>query len=725
MENAHRQPAVFNEGRRDGLLEILWRRKWAIIGSTLVFIAGAVAYLLVARPTYRAQCSLYVRLTGPNIVNSDQPGGVQPSAVKTNLYTQREVLRSTEILSLKAPEFRRLETFARADDVVQKLKDKLVVDIGDKDELVTISYETPVREDAPVIVNGIVDAYRRFHSEEGQHVADKLQTILMGQRQTTQKDLDEKSQQMVAFKRSHGVLDYDGEKSDVNRERLSSLLKALTDATSDRINAQLAYNEAAKAVADDPQKMVAVEEMKNRGGMKIISKEDADLLRTEMFQWQARLQDTEQQYLAEHPRVRSMRRRVEQLSIAYVAAAGSRLEAAQQRERDLQGTYDEQNKRAIDRSADATEYGRMKSEVDRLEKLLSTIESEITKINLAQAAESALKINVLEPATIPDARYRPQWKTTLAIAAAVGLMVGILLAALRDWSDPRLHSMDDIRASLGLPVLGAVPLMSDALAPAVRGQQILIEPAGEVAEAYRSLRTSIKFGTPAGHSKTMVITSPNSGDGKTTLASNLAIALAQVGKRVLVVDADLRRPGQHEIFGAENSVGLADVLERDAAPEAAVQKTTIDGLEIMPAGPMPENPSEILNGQKFIDLLDSLADRYDHVVIDSPPTLPVTDARIIAASCDVTIMAIRADQSDRRLCQLARSGLLGVGANLIGVVINRVRGGNASYGYVADRPYLAAAPALPAGESSAKPPSNEAADIGGSRPPPFNRSGRA
>lgn len=717
---------MFNEGRRDGLLEILWRRKLSIIGSVLLFVAGALVYLLLTPPVYRAQCSLYVRLIGPNIVNSDQTGGVQPAPVKANLYTQREVLRSTEILSLKAAEFRRLETFARADDVVQKLKDKLVIDIGDKDELVTVAYDTPVKEDAPVIVNGIVDAYRRFHSDEGQHVADKLQGILLGQRLQTRKDLNEKSQEMIAFKRSHGVLDYDGEKGDLNRERLSSLLKALTEATSDRINAQLAYNEAAKTVADDPEKVASVEEMKSRGGMKVISKEDTDLLRSEMFQWQARLQDLEQQYLAEHPRVRSMRRRVEQLTIAYVAAAGSRLETAQQRERDLQSTYDEQNKKAIDRSADAAEYGRMKSDVDRLEKLLSTIESEITKINLTQAAESALKINVLEPARTPDGTYPPRRKaTTLAIAAAMGLLFGILLAALRDWSDPRLHSVDDIRASLGLPVLGAVPQMADSLAPAVRGQQILLEPSGEVAEAYRALRTSIKFGTPAGHNKTMVITSPNAGDGKTTLASNLAIALAQVGKRVLIMDADLRRPGQHEIFGAENGVGLADVLERDATSDSIIQKTTIDGLDIMPAGPMPENPSEILNGQKFIDLLDSLADRYDHVVIDSPPTLPVTDARIIAASCDVTIMALRADQSDRRLAQLARSGLMGVGANLIGVVINRVRGSNAAYGYVSDRAYLVAVPAIPiASQSNTNIANPGGAESGAGTQPPFNRTGR-
>ncbi len=127
----------------------------------------------------------------------------------------------------------------------------------------------------------------------------------------------------------------------------------------------------------------------------------------------------------------------------------------------------------------------------------------------------------------------------------LGLIAGLGLACVRDWLDPRLRSVDEIKAVLGMPILGMVPRMPENLAPAVRGQKLLLDPGSEAAEAYRALRTAIKFGVPEGRAKTILITSPTSGDGKTTVASNLAIGLAQVGKRVLLLDCDLRHPRQH------------------------------------------------------------------------------------------------------------------------------------------------------------------------------------
>jgi uncharacterized protein involved in exopolysaccharide biosynthesis len=165
-------------GRRGGLLEILWRQKGLILATVFVAgIAGAL-YLLLATPTYRSKARLYVRTVGPNVMASDGAGGVQPAPVKSNLYTQVEVIRSTEILSLAAPGFRKLQTFRDADSVVEELKNRLVVDVGDKDELLTVAYDTPYREEAPKIVNGIVEAFRRYHTDEGESTAKKLQSIL-------------------------------------------------------------------------------------------------------------------------------------------------------------------------------------------------------------------------------------------------------------------------------------------------------------------------------------------------------------------------------------------------------------------------------------------------------------------------------------------------------------------------------------------------------------------
>jgi capsular exopolysaccharide synthesis family protein len=261
----------------------------------------------------------------------------------------------------------------------------------------------------------------------------------------------------------------------------------------------------------------------------------------------------------------------------------------------------------------------------------------------------------------------------------LGLIFGLGLACVRDWLDPRLRTAEEIKAVLGMPILGMVPRMPENLAPAVRGQKLLLDPSSEAAEAYRALRTAIKFGVPDGRSKTILITSPSSGDGKTTVASNLAIALAQVGKRVLLLDCDLRHPRQHETFGIENHSGLADVLAHDLTTAEVAHKTVVPNLEIIPAGPTPENPADLLNTPRFIEIIEELTDRYDHVIVDTPPVMAVTDARIVAASCDVSVLVLRADRADRKLSEMARDGLISVGANVIGLVMNYVAPGAGVY----------------------------------------------
>jgi len=203
----------------------------------------------------------------------------------------------------------------------------------------------------------------------------------------------------------------------------------------------------------------------------------------------------------------------------------------------------------------------------------------------------------------------------------------------------------------------------------------------DVAEAYRTIRTAVYFGVPHGTAKTLLVTSPAPGDGKTTLASNLAIAMAQAGNKILLVDADFRKPMQHKIFELDKKIGLSTVLAGEADLAHAIHKTEVNGLEVLPCGPIPANPSEILNSQMFADVLSELVGRYDHVVIDSPPVMPVTDSRILAASCDCTILALRAEKSTRKSAVYARDTLRSVGSRILGVVVNDVPRKKGIYGY--------------------------------------------
>jgi capsular exopolysaccharide synthesis family protein len=255
------------------------------------------------------------------------------------------------------------------------------------------------------------------------------------------------------------------------------------------------------------------------------------------------------------------------------------------------------------------------------------------------------------------------------------------LALLREFTDQRLRSADDVKHALQLPILGVVPHIQDARTPSTRGLTLHNEPMSDVAEAYRTVRTSVYFGVPQGSVKTLLVTSPAPGDGKTTLASNLAVAMAQAGNRILLLDADFRKPMQHKIHEITTKIGLSSVLAGEATLDQAIHHSRVQGLDVLPCGPIPANPSEILNSQMFADTLDELCDKYDLILLDSPPVMPVTDARILAASADATVLALRAEKSTRKGAIYARDVLRSVGSRLLGVVINDVPRRKGVYGY--------------------------------------------
>jgi capsular exopolysaccharide synthesis family protein len=258
----------------------------------------------------------------------------------------------------------------------------------------------------------------------------------------------------------------------------------------------------------------------------------------------------------------------------------------------------------------------------------------------------------------------------LAIGLLAGLLLGSGLGFMHDWFDDRFRTVDEMRSATGLKLLGIVPKMPHGLAPAIVGQQSLLEPMSAVAEACRMIRTAIHFGAAKDRRRSLLITSASSGEGKSTLASNLAITMAQSGKRVLLIDADLRLPTQHNIFGVDNDCGLSSLLQGQIRIEEAIESTEINGLELLPSGPQVHNPAEMLNSPVFSELLDMLFDRYDQIIVDSAPVVGIADSRIVAACCDVTILVLRGGTSTRRMNEMARQGLTSVGALVLGMVIN-------------------------------------------------------
>jgi capsular exopolysaccharide synthesis family protein len=272
---------------------------------------------------------------------------------------------------------------------------------------------------------------------------------------------------------------------------------------------------------------------------------------------------------------------------------------------------------------------------------------------------------------------------TMLIGTCGGLFAGFLLAYLLELGDKSFRSSQDITQELGLRVIGHVPNIVPVEDPGgVDGRLCtVLKPRSATAEAFRGIRNALYFCTRGERHKVIQVTSPDPADGKSTLACNLAVVIAQSGKKVLLVDADFRRPRVHEVFNASDAEGLSSVITGRAELGDAVQESDVANLSLLVCGPKPDNPSELLTLPRFETLLDALREKFDYVVIDSPPMLAVSDPSAVAARVDGVILAVRIRKNGRRSAQQAAQMLQQIGANIVGIVVNGVSATSGGYYY--------------------------------------------
>ncbi|MBW3614733.1 MAG: polysaccharide biosynthesis tyrosine autokinase [Actinobacteria bacterium] len=299
--------------------------------------------------------------------------------------------------------------------------------------------------------------------------------------------------------------------------------------------------------------------------------------------------------------------------------------------------------------------------------------------------DAALKsggAQLVTPAVAPTTPIRPTPRRNAVVALAVGLMLGVGLAFLREYLDDSLKGKEDIeRAASGVPVLGFIPELKTWKDPKAAFLVSLTDPHSHATEAYRSLRTSVQFLGLDRSIKIVQMTSPSQAEGKSTTIANLAVGLANAGQRVVLVDADLRRPRIHQFFGLGNDVGFTSILLGDATLSAAIQHVPqVSRLYLLASGPIPPNPSEMLASKRTGELLRALAEHADVVLIDCPPVLPVTDATVLGHRVDATLLVVNAAKTKQAQLRRAVELLGQVEAPLAGVVVNGVAD-SAAYGY--------------------------------------------
>ena len=338
----------------------------------------------------------------------------------------------------------------------------------------------------------------------------------------------------------------------------------------------------------------------------------------------------------------------------------------------------------------------------------STLQAKLDQLKTALSSTAGRGRLVVSTAPTPETPVSPTPVRDATIALAAGLFLGLAVAFLRDYTDDTLRTKEDLdRTTGGVPVLGIIPAITEWRDRKTALLESVSHPNSPASEAYRGLRTAIEFVGVEQKLDIIHMTSSTSGEGKTTTSANLAVTLARAGKRVILIDCDLRRPRLHQFFGLDNSVGFTSVILGSSRIEDALQPVPgVPGLLIMASGPPPPNPSELLSTKTVRSKLDALARSSDYVVIDSPPLLPVSDSVIISSLADVTLLVVTARTTARRSLLRSIEMLRQVDAPLEGLVFNGVHsegtyGYGYGYGYKAYGNYSAYAPSG-AGSSSGK-----------------------
>jgi capsular exopolysaccharide synthesis family protein len=676
-------------------------RGWWLIG--LGIAAGvATAYVYCKRTTtlYAATAKIFLSDSSPHVTE-----GGSTMVQAGFLEAQMAAIRSLPVMERAAAEVdaKSMRSFRGAKDVPSALQAAVTVEPDLRAEtIMLLTIETPDADEGARALNGLIKAYaEEAGSDRRASVEGELDVLTRNQADAV-KEVAAAQAAVKSFRLRNPSLNLSAGQSTLDKQA-EEVADAITKLQSDQETARSTVDEAEAALASPTATVAYAQAHPPALGSGAAPDAYAATI-TQLAEATARLQQDEAQFGSGYYRLADDRNLVDKVQARLPEAATARVQdRLLQARRSLKDGADrlaELNKKSDvlkakidDANAKSTDYAALDMTLKAKQAQQAELDKQIRDLRITEQVGS-MTVKVIDAARPTPTPVWPKWNQSLAVGGVAGLVLGIAGAFLLAGVDSTLRSADDAVEELGLPVLGAIPHIRGGgksgagLKPSDRARAVHLAPATPAAEAYRTIRTALYFGvnspaprrTTGGGPRRVLITSPLPGDGKSTFASNLAIAMAQSGRRVVLVDADLRRPtqaGNHDM--RPTSATLADVFAGRVHLSKLVRPTTVDKLFLLACGASP-GPAELLTSPLFGKMLDSLNRACDVVVIDSPPVLPVADARILAVGCDATILVLRSGKSSRRTARQARDSLLSVGACLVGTVVNDVARAAKTYG---------------------------------------------
>ncbi|MBV9945882.1 MAG: polysaccharide biosynthesis tyrosine autokinase [Myxococcales bacterium] len=407
-----------------------------------------------------------------------------------------------------------------------------------------------------------------------------------------------------------------------------------------------------------------------------------------------------------HPLVKSLSERIDRTRAQLLGEVRNiqdgverDLAVLQHQEAGEQALFEASRRRAVELNMKEIEYHRLDRTREENEKVFDLLTNKMKEADLARMMR-VNNIRIVDPAEDPGGPIRPRVAVNVAVGALAGLILGLGLVWVRALLDTSVKSPDDVEEYLGVPFLGLLPAVEEATKLRVRprrhsslpppgngaaGHHVELvcheHPLSGIAEAARSIRTNLMFMNPDRPYRRLLVSSAAPMEGKTTVACSIAVALAQGGQRVCIIDCDLRRPRIHRIFDRSGDAGVTNVIVGEATVDEVAKPTVVQNLWAIPAGPVPPRPADMLHSERFRRFLDDLSERFDRIVIDSPPVAAVTDSAILSTIADGTVFIVRAGKTSKHLARQGMRILRDVDARVAGAVLNAVNLSNREYGY--------------------------------------------
>ena len=669
---------------------ILWRRLWVILLFTFLAAAGGWLFVRNVTPLYKSVAKVYVDRTGPTLVRrTDDPDML----LKTDNFrrTQAEMIKSLSVIAKikDNPSLKASGTLDGIDNPIGYVRQGLETRVGE-DDLLYISFEGKSPDTASRITNAVVEAYLDFIAEQRHSTTTEILKILEREKEKQDADFSDRLKKLTDFRMANGdIATADHGSSNPILTQLLQYSDALSRARLNLLETQ-ALLEAAQALKDNTESMQQFLQTRNLQSQAETESAKMRRVRDQIDLTVKSLQDAQLHFTEDHPQVLLFRERLAGLykeldnaeqdyRNAVLLAMRQQVELSKSVVTRLEALVDEQRRQVGNINSGMAQLELLQAEYTQSKQMVEILNARIKDLNIGDEA-GVMNVMVLEPAVPVSEPSWPNGAKVLRIAIALGVLLGMVGALALEMMDDRLRTAEAASEATGLAVLSVVPATYKVDSEDL-GTLVQKEPHSQFAEAFRTLRTAIFFGTLDGQRKSILLTSPLPGEGKSTLTANLAQALAQVGKKTVLLDCDFRRPQAHVEFGLSNEFGLSSVISGQETLAKAMHMAVCDNLDVLTCGPIPPNPSELLNSEAMRMLLADLAAKYDHIVIDSPPVLAVADARIIAATADVTLLVMRADQTRRKAARQAQEHLESVGANTLGLVINCAPRSTDRYGY--------------------------------------------